>query len=981
MKFILCKNKQAAPIIVEENAVNGLEFMAGKFAGDIELVTDVMPQISNKMQECEYAVLVATCGNSEYLDKLEAAGKVDLSAIRGKREVYGIFLCDGASVGVKNLMVIAGSDKRGAVYGMFCISQLIGVSPWVYFADATPVKKQEIVFDKSIETVSKEPSVTYRGFFINDEQPCFGNWAKEKFGSHRPTPELYEHIFELLLRLKGNYLWPAMWRSDFTLDHIENAILADKMGVIVGNSHHEPCNRSGQEFQILNKINPEYGKEWSFLSNAEGITKFWEDGLKRNQPYECLITIGMRGECDSYLMPEDATLEDNINVLKSAITAQKKLIREYGNKQHPQLLAIYKEVEDYYQGDENTAGLKEWDVLENDIMMLCDDNFGYLRTMPSEEERKHPGGYGMYYHFDYFGNPTSYLWMNTTPLAKTWEQMSMAYDFGVQEAWIVNVGDIKNQELSLSYFIDLAYDFDKWGTDGINKTTEYAKQWIASLGFTDAKYEGLGEALEEYVRINGICRPEVLKADTYHPAHFDEAKNMLVRVEKLTSYIEDLWMGMDEDDALRDCFFEVLYYPVMASANIIRMQIYAGLNQYYASLFRKTGNRYIPLVEECIKKDRELTQAYHTLKGGKWNRMQSVYHIGYTNWNDEFWQYPQCRIYYPVYDPRLQVNISGQEIVTGGNSWTRKPLSMHLDSTVMPQGSFEVANGGEGLLEYRIIWDVDWLTVEPAEEADVVSVGKGLISAKTEDCALYTVRVDEKKMQEYMTAKGLTDTVQTVISVHGDNCEETADFSENENSVNRVDITLTVDVTDISGIRKETFIEYDGYIAMEAPHYDKNEAAEGASYKVIENFGKTLGGVKAFPTTKVYALEDEAPVVGYTVYVKEAGSYNLEIFTAPNNPIVYKGKMCVGLSVNNAPYQAVNTIPDAGYIPWISADWAEGVLSQIHKTNIKIALQKGENTIAFKAMDPAVVLQKLVISREGVAVPDSYLGPEESFVK
>ena len=981
MKFVVCKNGQAAPVIVEENAVNGLEFMAGKFCKDIEMVTDVMPQIIDTMPECECAVLVATCGNSDYLDRLEAEGKVDLSAIRGKREVYGIFLCDGISLGTKNLMVIAGSDKRGAVYGMFHISQLIGVSPWVYFADATPAKKAELVFDEPIQMVSKEPSVTYRGFFINDEQPCFGNWAKEKFGSHRPTPELYEHIFELLLRLKGNYLWPAMWRSDFTLDHIKNAILADKMGVIVGNSHHEPCNRSGQEFQILNKKNPEYGSEWSFISNAEGITKFWEDGLKRNQPYECLITIGMRGESDSYLMPEDATLEDNINVLKRAITAQKKLIKEYGNKQHPQLLAIYKEVEDYYQGDENTAGLKEWDVLENDIMMLCDDNFGYLRTMPSEEERKHPGGYGMYYHFDYFGNPTSYLWMNTTPLAKTWEQMSMAYDFGVQEAWIVNVGDIKNQELSLSYFIDLAYDFDKWGTEGINKTAEYAKQWIDSLGFTDAKYKGLGEALEEYVRINGICRPEVLKADTYHPSHFDEAKRMLARVDKLTAYIEDLWVGIKKEDPLRDCFFEVAYYPVMASANIIRMQIYAGLNQYYASLFRKTGNKYIPLVEECIKKDRELTQAYHTLKGGKWNHMQSVYHIGYTNWNDEFWQYPQCKIYYPVYDPRLQVNVSGQELVTGGNSWTRKPLSMHLTAPTMPQGNFEVANGGEGELEYRITWDVDWLTVIPADGADVVSAKKGLISAKAEDCMTYTVRVDTKKLQEYMAQEGITDTLQTVICVHGDNCEETADFSENENSVNRVDITICVDYTDLAGISEGTFIEHDGYIAIEAPHFSKNETVAGAGYKVIENFGKTLGGVKVFPTTRVYGIEDEAPVVGYKVYVKEAGVYNAEIFTAPNNPIVYKGKMCIGLSVNDSDYQVVNTIPDAGYIPWVSSDWAEGVLSQIHKTSARITLQKDENTIAFKAMDPAVVLQKIVISKESVTVPDSYLGPKESYMK
>jgi len=981
MNFVLCKNGQAAPVVVEENAINGLAFMAGKFCKDIELVTDCKPQIVSEMPKEEYAVLIATCGDSAYLDKLEAEGKVDLSAIRGKREVYGIFLCDGTSLGVKNLMVVAGSDKRGAVYGMFHISERMGVSAWVYFADATPAKKAELIFDESLEMVSKEPSVTYRGFFINDEQPCLGNWAKEKFGSHKPTPELYEHIFELLLRLKGNYLWPAMWRSDFTLDHIENAILADKMGVIVGNSHHEPCCRSGQEFQILRHEHPEYGKEWSFLSNAEGISKFWEDGLKRNQPYESLITIGMRGESDSYLMPEDATLEDNINVLKNAITAQKKLIKEYGNQQHPQLLAIYKEVEDYYQGDENTVGLKDWDVLENDIMMLCDDNFGYLRTMPSKEERKHPGGYGMYYHFDYFGGPTSYLWMNTTPLAKTWEQMSMAYDFGVQEAWIVNVGDIKNQELSLSYFIDLAYDFDKWGTDGINKTTEYAKQWIASLGFTDAKYEGLGEALEEYVRINGICRPEVIKADTYHPCHFNEAKSMLARVDKLTSYIEDLWLGMDENDALRDCFFEVVYYPVMASTNIIRMQIYAGLNQYYASLFRKTANTYIPRVEECIKKDRELTNAYHSIKGGKWNHMQSVYHIGYTQWNDEFWQYPQCRIYYPVNDPRLQVNICGQDVVTGGNSWSRKPLGMHLAAPAMAEGFFDVSNGGEGILEYRITWDADWLTVLPAEGTETISLENGLIFAKVEDCATFIVRLDAEKMQAHLVGTNASDALRAVICVHGDNCEETADFSENDGSVNRVDITVSADIIDSANISEGTFVEHDGFISIEAPHFYRKREGNHAQWKTIENFGRTLGGVKVFPTTSQFAQEGNAPVLEYKIYVKEAGSYRLELFTAPNNPIVYKGKMQVGIGVNKGVYRVLNTIPDEGYIPWISVDWEEGVLSQIHKMSTEIELIQGENTISVKAMDPAVVLQKLVIAREDVTVPDSYLGPNESYMK
>ena len=971
MQFELLKNGKAAPIILEECAIDGMDFMTDIFRKDVELVTGVLPDKKPALQEdTEAAVLVATCGYSKYLEKLEEEGVISLVAIRGKREVYGIFpVCYQE----KPLLIIAGSDKRGTIYGMFSISEKMGVSPWLFWADAVPAKKAEVVFDESIAVISKEPSVKYRGFFINDEQPCLGNWAKEKYGSCRPCPEMYEHIFELLLRLKGNYLWPAMWRSDFTLDHIENAILADKMGVIVGASHHEPCCRSGQEFQTLRREHPEYGTEWSFLSNAEGVSAFWRDGLLRNKPYESLITIGMRGESDSYLMPEDATLEDNINVLKAAITEQKKLIAEYGNQAHPQLLAIYKEVEDYYHGDETTPGLKEWDVLKDDIMMLCDDNFANLRTMP-EKPDDHPGGYGMYYHFDYFGSPVSYLWINTSPLVKTWEQMSMAYDFGVREAWIVNVGDIKNQELALSYFIDLAYDFDKWGTAAPNTTGEYTKQWLMQMGFTHEKYAPLAQVVEEYIRLNGMCRPEVLKADTYHPVHFGEAAAILERADKIADITEKLYAEMEEADPLKDCFFEVIYYPVMACVNIIRMQIYAGFNHYYVKQHKKLGNSYIPKVEECIKKDRELTRMYHTLGGGRWNHMQSVYHIGYTRWNDEEWQYPTCQIYYPVPDPRLGVNIGGEEFTTGGKNWSRSLLTMSLAEKAKPCGTFDVSNGGEGVMEYHITWESDLFDIVPlTQQACDVITGKE-IRAKIEDVATYQVQLKEDAV-----SKAAELGVQSIY-IYGDNCEETADSSENEGSINRVEIQVKIEKLP-EDLEAGVFLAGDGYVSIEAPHFVSSKEVAGAEWQILEDFGKTLGGVKAFPVTKTFGLEEEAPVLEYRVYVPAAGAYDLELFTAPSNPVVYKGKMCVAVAVNEGAYEAFNTIPDEGYVPWLSPTWAEGVLCQIHKQKKQVALKAGENSIFVKAMDPAVVLEKLVLAEAGTAYPASYLGPVESYRK
>lgn len=999
--FILSQDGATAPVILEETAVYGMEDMTDIFCGDIESVTLVRPEKKRHIsREMTNAVVVATCGYSRILDQLEQAGDISLERVRGKREVYAIFLLyDTIAFPGKNLLLIAGSDKRGTIYGMFHISEKIGVSPWVYWADAVPKHKTEILFDSGIATISREPSVRYRGFFINDEQPCFGNWAKEKFGSNKPGPELYRHIFELLLRLKGNYIWPAMWRSDFTLDHIENAELAHRMGVIAGASHHEPCCRSGGEFQILRKENEKYGKEWSFLSNADGIREFWKDGLLRNREFESLITIGMRGEFDSYLMPNDATLEDNINVLKAAITEQKRLLKEYGNQDHPQLLAIYKEVEDYYQGDETTEGLKNWDLLRDDILMLCDDNFGHLRTLPGEEASRHPGGYGMYYHFDYYGGPVSYLWINSTPLTKIWEQMTMAYDFGVRDAWIVNVGDIKNQELPLSYFLDLAYDFESWGSTAINRTTEYTRNWLDCLGFTDPCFDGMEELLREYIKWNGCCRPEVLSSRTYHIAHFNEAGDMLDRVDTALEKTRTMREEMGEDHRLSDCFYELAYYPIAASANIIKMQIYAGLNQFYVAQRKKKGNLYAPLVEDCIRRDRELVREYHSLHGGKWNHMQSVYHIGYIDWNDEEWQYPDCHIFHPVCDPRLLVSVTGNIACTGGNPWRRKKQYIKLcDRTT---SGFEVANSGEGTLHYRIQWDADWLEIlaapdstsltapspkkdgVPAMQTGIAEDGSRFILAHTEDCQNFLVRLKNSACNEASFQEPV------LIQIYGENCEETAECSENGNSETRVDIEVQVEQfptptetadTGEAAPSEAVYAEFNGIVTVEAPHFSKNVATEKASWKVIKDFGKTMGGVKVFPTTSQFALDEDAPYIEYQIFVKEAGEYDLTLFTAPSNPVIYKGKMQVAVKTNAGEYHAVNTIPDEGYIPWLSSQWGRGVLEQIHRSTCPLSLQKGYNTLTFKAMDPAVVLEKLVITQKGRSCPDSYLGPKESFL-
>ena len=472
--------------IIEQSAYSGVLKITGKVAHDMELVTGTLPEISvvetidheevRSSAARELTIIVATMEHSRWLD---AQKNIPTDVLKGKRECYGWFFPDDGLR--ERLLVIVGSDKRGTIYGLFHLSEIFGVSPFVNWCHVVPVHRDEIRLSTDMACIAKEPSVEYRGFFINDEWPAFGTWSEYHFGG--PNAKAYEPIFELLLRLKGNYLWPAMWSARFEDDGpgLLNAELADEYGVIMGMSHHEPCLRQGEEYKYLRGKDSIYGDAWNFKTNREGIIRFWEDGLKRSGKFENVITVGMRGEADTAIMGKGATLADNIELLRDVLRTQRKLIRENVNEdlsKVPRMIALYKEVEAFFYGDETTQGLIGSKELYDVILMLCDDNYGNLRTLPTEEMRKHPGGYGMYYHFDYHGWPTSYEWINSSYLPKIWEQMTQAYDFGVQKLWIVNVGDIATQEFPLSFFMDLAYDFERWGTTAPNTTDAYTRLWV-----------------------------------------------------------------------------------------------------------------------------------------------------------------------------------------------------------------------------------------------------------------------------------------------------------------------------------------------------------------------------------------------------------------------------------------------------------------------------------------------------------------------
>lgn len=624
---------------------DGIKLAADNLAKDIELVCGAKPVVCEDITALKGDVIaIGSYQSCTLMQELAKAGELSIDSIAGKWECHQTKIIECNKDGIDNILAIMGSDKRGCVYGIYRLSRMIGVSPWVYFADVVPKKCDRIIFDEKVDIISKEPSVKYRGIFINDESPSFTGWVYEKFGGL--NEEMYNHVFELILRLNGNYLWPAMWGNIFSeegkADKQANIRMADAYGVVMGTSHHEPMCRAGEEWRYLWKNYTDH-YDWNFAANREGITNFWRDGIKRNKPYESVITVGMRGEADSAL---GGGLQYNIDLLKDIIVTQDKILEEEKLADNVKMLVVYKEVEEYWNGgiDPETGavipGLKDWknedgtSPLDNTVIMLCEDNYGNVRSLP-EYDRK--GGWGMYYHFDYNGGPRGYMWLNVMQLEKTWEQLSQTYDYGVRDIWIVNVGDLKPMEMPITYYMDMAYDMETYGTNAKIAPGEYYLRFVKEqFGYAidDATAKKIEKILKGYCKINAICKPEYMRENIYSTDNYREAQIMLDRA--LTVMKDADAVRKQIPDELADAFYQLVYYPAVASANVVRMYIYYAYHLKLADSDPKLSNDFAYMTDVALKLDRELTDYYNnTMANGKWRKMMSQTHMGYVSWNTD----------------------------------------------------------------------------------------------------------------------------------------------------------------------------------------------------------------------------------------------------------------------------------------------------------------------------------------------------------
>lgn len=919
--FTIVANGKATPFITSTGEYPGVIRALKNLQADIKQVTQILPILkTDKDLYTKEIVLVGTLGKSPLIDRLVQTKKLDVTGVVGKWETFMTQIVDQPIPGVDRALVIAGSDKRGTIYGLYDLSAQIGVSPWNWWADV-PVSPQASLYVVPGRHTQGTPAVKYRGIFINDEAPALSGWAKEKFGGF--NHKFYEKVFELILRLKGNYLWPAMWGSAFYDDDNLNPYLANEYGVVIGTTHHEPLMRAHDEWR-------RYGKgPWNYQKNETALRDFWKEGIRRMGTNESIVSVGMRGDGD-----EPMSRESNIALLERIVADQRKIIGELTNKdpsETPQLWALYKEVQDYYD-----KGMR---VPDDVTLLLCDDNWGNIRKLPALGTPKRQGGYGIYYHFDYVGGPRNYKWLNTSPIARTWEQMHLAYEHGVDRIWIVNVGDIKPMEFPIEFFMDYAWAPDRWPAERLEA---YASLW-AERQFGPKHALAIGRILQKYTSYNSRRKPELLTPDTYSLTHYREAETIVNEYNALLREAEQIYNDLPV--AYRDAYYQLVLHPVRACANLNELYVTVAKNRLYAAQRRSLTNKLAQRARELFERDAQITRYYNdTLANGKWHHLMDQTHIGYT-----YWQQPDKN---RMPDVKMIDEPATDEMgiaVEGSDDWwpsaATKPVLPVINSFQNQSVYFDVFNRGKTPFTCTIETRVPWLKI--------------LSGSRITDEERIAVRViDWKKVPIGVH--------RVPITVSGFNGSQTIVIEA------VVEHLTEPKRTDMNG-----FLASDGYVSMEAIHYTKAIQYDSIRWGAVPDVGRTGAGIMIFPVTAPAQenLNAMSPHLEYRIYAADTGRVRVQTYLSPTLNFNENKGLRFALSFDDETPQVIDM--HAGET---NKSWEQSVANNIRVLMSQHTLIKpGEHILKFWMVDPAVVLQKIVVDLGGLKA--SYLGPSESFYR
>ncbi len=925
--FTLAHNGVAVDLFVDQADDPAVSRAGDDLAADVERVSGVRPRLVRTTSGMSArVVLIGTIGASPLIDRLIADGRLDASGVTGRWEASVTQVVDHPLPGVERALVIAGSDRRGTVYGIYDTSERIGVSPWYWWADV-PVEHHDTVTVPTGTFKRHEPSVRYRGIFINDEQnlTTWSNRTQEP--DKNIGPETYKRVFELLLRLKANYLWPAMHPyTDHFNKHSENAELADTYGIVVGSSHPEALLRNGvhewapwaEEHRNPDGTLPVY----DYTVNPEVIADYWRARARQNAAFESSWTIGMRGLHDSALETRYATtLPEKVAVMNRIISDQRRILsEEVGANATPQIFIPYKEVLELYNN-----GVQ---VPDDVTLIWPDDNHGNMRQLPDDAERRRAGGNGIYYHISYWGRPKSYLWLDTTQLAKIWQELRRAYDHSVDRMWIINVGDIKSQETGLSFCMDMAWDVNRWGPDDVD---EFLVEW-AGRQFGRRHGRDIAAIRTEYYRLAAERRPEFIDRGTFSLVHHgDEAGRRMAAHRALLERTEAL--GRTLPPAYQDAFYELVQYPVHGAYLMNLKFHWADRNALAVRQGRGAGvNRYADLADAAHAEEAAITQRYNTeIAGGKWNGIVNPYPS----------QIPKAPGRPQVVRVTAQ-ETSGLGVAAEGNEvGVERPLA--FSSYPRDRRFVDVFNTGFLPFEWSASASHPWVRL---------SSTSGTVTDQTRVwVAIDWKRVPEGRHDGTVTFTGVGQTVSVPLRV----------VNDGERARNR----------------SRGHVEANGYVSIDAAHFDGRVARSGADWRTVRGLGRRGAAVEAVPSTATPITTDvttRAPELRYRVRFTSAGTFPVRVFRLPS--LDERGSRRVAIALDDGPAtiltgQAIATgnRGDA---------WARNVEDGIEKmAGSVVVTEPGDHVLRLLMVDPGMAVDQIVVDTGGL--PASYLAPPESY--
>jgi hypothetical protein len=931
---------EAARLLVDTNDWPGVIRATHDLAADLGRVTghsatvDVIPPRSNQT-----AVIIGTLGKSALIQRLVEAHAFDPAPISGQWESSMLQVVPHPLPGIESALVICGSDKRGTIFGLYNLSEQIGVSPWYYWADVPPQHHDQL-FVKAGKVISGPPSVKYRGIFLNDEAPALSGWIQEKYGlvpGQRNVANygrgFYTNLFELMLRLRANYLWPAMWNNAFNEDDPQNPRLADEYGIVMGTSHQEPMLRAQKEWD--RNLGRRHGN-WNYNKTNQQpvLQQFWREGIRRNRSYESIITLGLRAENDSGA-PIGRTLTEQI------IGTQRDILSQEMNPNLsaiPQMWCLYKEVQDFYN-----EGLR----VPDDITLLwAEDNWGNIRRLPSPEERTRPGGAGVYYHFDYHGSPRSYQWINTSPIPKIWDQLSLAKQYGADRIWIVNVGHFKGYEFPMEFFMHLACNVDRWNSQNLE---DYTHLW-AEREFGPSCAEEIASIVTRYTQFNGRRKPELLDANTYSLINYQEFDQAAADYNALLAQAEAVARRLTSER--QDAFYELVLFPVKACAQLHALYLAAAKNAHYARQHRASANDFADQVQSLFIAQTNLMDHFNrVLAGGKWNRFMDQAHLGYTGWSDP----PQNSLraihlarLALTNPPTLAISVEGSR-----SAWTNgdNPTLPAFDAFNRQRRFVDVFNQGQDSFTYSVTTSAPWLRVtnEGYSGPNPVPV--------------------EKERRVWVS-------VDWASAPAGASAAEISFKS----AAGAASVQLQVfNPTNVTAAALEGFVETDGCVSMEAQHFNRNTPAGSNTWSFLPHYGHTLSSMRAQGPADTLAVPDQSsPCLEYRMFLFSTGQLKVDSILGPTLNFLHGRPLRYAIAFDSQPPQTITAVPAGFNAQNGNREWEESVKQNCrHSVSTHTIDQPGYHTLKIWMVDPGLVLQKLIVDTGGVR--PSYLGPPESF--